>query len=328
MLLEFFNTRTMRECRNLMREALRDNRDKGFVKSVRIEEFLPSELLPRKKFLHRIVNASKQKFKAIKLFRVSLSRKHFDLRVFIRLNLDAERDNKAAGRSLTWAEIDEKTLSELIPFDPDIFRERTFSDVVRATPAVPQPMGSNVQPPHPPRRNTLIQPPQANSNAPAEVDGSGDRNNRMDIPPRNLHSPQDLPRVTYILPPHLLAAVMFRATPLMTNLHSPPHPQPIHCLLTSHPLDPPKNQHQSCSGHQQKTQGWRALLIQPSTLPLTQVTITTKRMKALRRTSRRKLPEAFQPGVRQPRSRRRTTPRSLDYQTDKGKGRAAKRRER
>ena len=134
---------------NLMREALRENRDKGFVKSVRIEEFLPSELLPRKNFLHKIANSYKQKFNSIKLFRVSLSRKFFDLRVFIRLNLDAERTNKSAGRSLTWAEIDEKTLSDLTPFDLDIFREKTFSSVARATsiPAVPQPMGNNVQQP-------------------------------------------------------------------------------------------------------------------------------------------------------------------------------------
>ena len=185
MLLEFFSTRSMRECRNMMREALRDYRDKGFVKSIRIEEFLPAELLPRKNFLHKAANAYKQKFRDIKLFRVSLSRKHFDLRVYIRLNLDAERDNKAAGRSLTWAEIDEKTLSDLTPFDPDIFREKSFSEVVKATPAVPQPMGFS-QAPLPPRRNTMTQPPLITS----PNDGSGALNNRMDNLLRNLISPQ------------------------------------------------------------------------------------------------------------------------------------------
>ena len=178
MLLEFFNTRSMRECRNLMRETLRDYRDKRFVKSIRIEEFLPSDLLPRKNFLHKVANAYKMKFRDIKLFRVSLSRKHFDLRVYIRLNQDAERDNKAAGRTLIWAEIDEKTLSDLTPFHPDIFREKSFAEVVRATTTVPQPMGF----------------PQAPTPNVSPNDDSGALDNRMDNLLRNFNSPQGSPQ--------------------------------------------------------------------------------------------------------------------------------------
>ena len=77
-LLEFRKTRIMRECKSMMRESLRAIHDKNFVKSVRIEEFLPSELLPWKNHLHKLANSYKQRFNSIKLFRVSLSRKYFD----------------------------------------------------------------------------------------------------------------------------------------------------------------------------------------------------------------------------------------------------------
>ena len=95
-----------------------------------------------------------------------MSRKHFDLRVYICLTPEAERANKAAGRYLTWAEIEENTLAEMPPFDDGIFWEKTsYSHAVtnRVTtsprPVVPQPMGHNVvqtkQPtPNPPRRDT------------------------------------------------------------------------------------------------------------------------------------------------------------------------------
>ena len=218
MLLEFHTSRSMRECRNLMREALRDSRDRRFVKTIRLEEFIPADLLPRKNFLHRIANAYKSKYKDIKLFRVTISRKCFDLRVFIRLNHDVERDNKAAGRTLTWAEIDEKTLEDLTPFNMDIFREKTFAEVARAT--VPQPMGM-------PR--TEASPRSANT----PNDDSGAIDNRMEY--RN--SPNGPPRS-----PHHDSHMPASETPDLTDDHPPLPPSPS--ILSGQgfpPLDQPKD---------------------------------------------------------------------------------------
>ena len=164
-LIEFKTPRLMRECRAKMRQALSQSREREASRAIRLEEYIPAPLLPKKNELHRLANLYKSRFPdVIRIFRVNMSTRHFDLRVYIRLHDALEKTNKEEGFTLTWGELDEDDLRGLRMFDQEIFRFRQAveqEDFMR--PVAPQPTS---RPPivstHPPSLPpySLTPPPQ------------------------------------------------------------------------------------------------------------------------------------------------------------------------
>ena len=190
-LIEFKSPRLMRECRAKMRQVLSQSRERESSRAIRLEEYIPAHLLPRKNELHKLANLYKSKFPdIIRIFRVNMSTRHFDLRVHIRLHEALEKRNKEEGFTLTWGEIDDADLRGLRMFDREIFRFRQVVEYEDARPVVPQP--SSRAPPgnddiHPPPSPSLtsysLTPPPRQPSTPMAPGPRAPPPTNMDFPP-------------------------------------------------------------------------------------------------------------------------------------------------